>query len=303
MDSKLYIIDNEANHSFQSNNFYVYALTHPTTNIPFYVGKGRDNRGWKHVLMRTNPKISKTNPHLYNTIRKIIDGQQRIIVRILQSFATEAAAFAYEQLLIEQFGRTCNNTGPLTNITRGGEGNTSTGRAVDQYSIFGEYVATYINAKEAARLNGWPYYTTISACCTGRERSYKGFLWCYTGERPIMSTKVRPVYQWTLAGQLVTRYPNANCAARQVGCNPSTITDCLRGHNRTAVGYVWSYHDTPPTVRQDRKKRRVIHNNTGIVYDSVTAAANATNHNIGHVSACCLGRRESIGGDRFSYVT
>lgn len=303
MDSKLYVIENVANHLFQSNDFYVYMLIHPVTNLPFYVGKGRDSRGWKHILLRNNPKVSNANPHLYNTIRKIINDCQQVIVRIVKTFSTEADAFVHEQSLIKQIGRSCDGAGTLTNITRGGEGNTSNGKAIDQYSMFGEYVGTYSNAKEAARINGWPYYTTISACCTGRERSYKGYLWCYSGEQPTTPTKIRPIYQWTLTGQFVSRYKSISEAANKIECDPSTIRDCLNGHIRAACGYMWSYNDTPPTLRPDRKKRQVIHRNTGLTYDSVTLAAKATNHNIGHVSACCNGKRESIGGDRFSYVT
>jgi hypothetical protein len=167
--------------------------------------------------------------------------------------------------------------------------------------MWGVFVATYKNAKEAMRINGWSNYSGISSCCTGKERSYKGSLWCYTGKLPIILTKTKPIYQWTTIGEFVEVYRNASVAARAVGCLPGSISDCANGYTSQTKGFMWSYTKVAPTLKINLKIKPVIHINTGTKYCSVTEAAVATNHNIGAISACCNGKRNNIGGDTFCY--
>lgn len=303
MVSKKYDLINECGHDFHSNNFYVYELINPYTNLPFYVGKGRDSRAWRHVSLRNNVKHQRTNPHKSHTINKIINDGGCVIIRIVSTHESEEEAFVHEQTLISSHGRIVDGTGILTNITTGGEGYTHDGIPVVQYTMWGAYVTEYKNAKEAARIHGWKTYGTICACCKKRERSYKGFLWSYVGDHPTILMRSVPVYQWTLSGEFVNVHRNTSAAARSVSCDPSTISDCLNGYNRQAVGFMWSRTNTPPTLRESKSIIRVVeHINTGRIYNSVTSAAKATNHSVGDVSGCCNGRKKSIGGDTFRYV-
>jgi hypothetical protein len=303
--AKHYLIENQANHDFQSNNFYTYELVNPATMQPFYVGKGRDNRAWKHVLMRNNAKANQSNPHKAATIAQIINNGMQVIVRIISTFNTEDDAFTDERRLIELYGQRSTGSGILTNICNGGEGNTSEGIPVCQYNLFGEFVAEYKNAKEAMRLNGWSNYSTISACCSHKEASYKGFIWAYKGIPPKLRSKVRPVYQWSLGGEFINKFSSQSEAAQVCKCDASTINDCLKGYVRQAVGFMWTYLNVSPgSVRPTIEVRKpVVHLNTSQTFVSVTSAAKATGHNIGAVSACCSGKRLDVGGDRFAYLT
>lgn len=58
---------------------------------------------------------------------------------------------------------------------------------------------------------------------------------------PLNKTSSKPVYQYTLDGQLVGIYPSAKEAERQTGISASLICDCLRKrpHCLTAGGYDW----------------------------------------------------------------
>lgn len=297
-----YIIQNDCQHDFNSNNFYVYELINSLDNQTFYVGKGRDNRGWKHILLRNNKKLHQTNPHKFNKINSIISNGGKIIVKLVDTFDNEMESHKYEIILIEQHGRKCAGTGTLTNILRGGEGYTQDGKSVDQYTKWGEYVNTYKNAKEAARLNDYPYYSVISGCCLGRERSYKGFLWCYTGNAPHILTTKKPVYQWTHIGEFINVYESTTAAAHHIGLDPSTIGDCVRGITRQAGGYLWSYERKPPALQKNLKNRKVLHINTDTVYDTLTLAAAATKHSISDISACCKHKKQQIRGNKFQYV-
>lgn len=294
-----WVLINECNHIFQSNNFYVYELIDPRNNKPFYVGKGRDNRAWKHVLLRTNEKVKKANPHKHNVINQIIESGNSVIVKLVLS-SDEQTAFDYEQTLIKQYGKRSAG-GLLTNICKGGEGATTEGKPVSQFTKWGELVATYANAKEAARLNNWPYYSTITGCCKRKERSYRGWLWAYEGELPAILSKNKPVYKWNLDGELLDVFNNASEAARIHNCDPSCIIDATKGYIKTSCGFVWTVEKMFKEPNIKTRNKKVLHVETGNVYNSVTEAARATDHSIQSVCSCCKGRVNQVGTDTFKY--
>lgn len=55
---------------------------------------------------------------------------------------------------------------------------------------------------------------------------------------PKLST---PVFQYTLDGKLVAKYPSIMEAGRQVSCNYRHIGECCNGKRKTHKGYVWSF--------------------------------------------------------------
>ena len=296
---KNYTIINTTNHDFASNNTYVYVLINPITGLPFYVGKGRDNRATRHISLRKSSKQHRDNPHKNNTINQIIAAGEKIIIEIVSSHILECDAFTHEQELIALHGRKCNNTGILTNITRGGEGHTKDGLPVDQYTLWGEFVKTWPNAKEAMRANNWKHYNTICACCKGKERSYKGFLWCYSGSHPTPSTKVKPIYQWSLNGELVEIHKSITSAAEKIGCDSSTIRVQM---GSKAVGFLWSYDNKFPTyLPPNGVKRSVVNLTSGVIYDTVTDAAKANNDTISNVSAVCNKKQKTSKGQQYAY--
>jgi hypothetical protein len=51
---------------------------------------------------------------------------------------------------------------------------------INQYTIEGEYLATYPNAKVASEILGYKTYTGISSTCRGERKSAYGHLWAFT---------------------------------------------------------------------------------------------------------------------------
>lgn len=117
-------------------NHYVYALLDPRkpgkysypclgevlefTHEPFYVGKGQGKRISHHM----RDAVSGKNPssHKENRIRDIIvDGYIPIEVKMWQSICDEDA-LKIEILVISIIGRRAGGSGPLTNISLGGDG-------------------------------------------------------------------------------------------------------------------------------------------------------------------------------------
>jgi len=90
----------------------------PDTNIPFYIGKGCNNR-YRDVGSRSY------NKYLYNKIQKLrnIKGYKVLdFTKFLLENLTNEEALTHEIRLIEEIGRKHLNKGPLLNLTEGGDG-------------------------------------------------------------------------------------------------------------------------------------------------------------------------------------
>ncbi len=96
--------------------FYVYELHNPIKNLPFYVGKGKENRFSHHFTKKDR------NKHKSNTINKIVSLGEKVIIKIVFRTNNEIDALNKESELIINYGRCDNKTGILTNLTNGGEG-------------------------------------------------------------------------------------------------------------------------------------------------------------------------------------
>lgn len=95
-----------------ANDFYVYAWLRPC-GTPFYIGKGRGDRD---KLRTRNNKI------FTRTLAKIEkDGGRATVVRIHENLS-EFQALSLEIAEIAKWGRRCDGTGVLANLTLGGEG-------------------------------------------------------------------------------------------------------------------------------------------------------------------------------------
>ena len=88
--------------------FYVYLHVRGDTGMPFYVGKGSGNR----CIQR-----DRTNKHWKNIVSKC-----GFDIIFLEDNLDENTAFELEKYWIKRIGRMIDNTGPLVNVTTGGDG-------------------------------------------------------------------------------------------------------------------------------------------------------------------------------------
>lgn len=100
--------------------YYVYLYIDPRNNIPFYVGKGKNDRDTFHLR---ECKEYSSNLLKYNKIQKIVSLNMKPIIKRICTGLTENHAYELENLLIGMIGTLKNATGPLTNIMSGGQGN------------------------------------------------------------------------------------------------------------------------------------------------------------------------------------
>lgn len=104
-----------------SNNFYVYLLLDPRkAYLPFYVGKGKNYRAYHHLKSKAH---ANCNPLKAAVIDKIRTRGLEPKIMIWKQDISEAEAFELEMNLIQKFGRRDTQTGILTNMSNGGEGN------------------------------------------------------------------------------------------------------------------------------------------------------------------------------------
>lgn len=97
--------------------YYIYVLSKPC-GTPFYVGKGQGDR----VLNHERDAIQTTKrSHKLNLIRSL-HAAGVAVGYSFEFFIEESAALERERHLIQHYGRHDLGTGPLTNMTDGGEG-------------------------------------------------------------------------------------------------------------------------------------------------------------------------------------
>lgn len=112
------------------NDFYIYIYLDPRKsgaynykNItldhePFYVGYGRGNRKYFHL----NESKTKKNSLKLNKIRKLNSLNLKPIILTYKENLSEENAKKLEIEIITSIGRVNLNTGPLSNLTNGGDG-------------------------------------------------------------------------------------------------------------------------------------------------------------------------------------
>lgn len=122
--------------SKNKNIYYVYKLIDGRNNLPFYIGKGKNNRAISHISRakkwREKNYIWSTNVNckLYNKILSILDDGFDIKVLYFEKNLQETLALEIEKKLISEIG--INN---LCNLTEGGEGESKSKEVLERMSI------------------------------------------------------------------------------------------------------------------------------------------------------------------------
>ena len=102
------------------NIYYVYGLINPKTKLPFYIGKGKNNRAKDHLFLRKNDSYNKRKKGI---IKKLLNENLKIDIEYYFKNLSNKKACQKEKELIKKYGRIgFEEDGILTNLTKGGEG-------------------------------------------------------------------------------------------------------------------------------------------------------------------------------------
>lgn len=289
--------------------YYVYDLIDPRNNQPFYVGKGQGGRMYNHVTMVRNGKHDHNKPKC-EMIESIMSDGLEVTHHIVEWFSTDKEALMFERDRIRTIGRVVDSSGPLLNIKSGDEKPRKTERPINQCDYCtGSIIKTYDSTKSAAEQLGIKWVSSLANAVRGKIPSYAGFVWHYVDEPIRMPTTL--IYVWDINGNQLNVCKNEGDASRFIGCAAAQLHACIQSR-RPCKGYIVSTSSTFPGVadrlpvfpvwEKGLRNKAVVHLNTQTTYPTVTAAAKATKHNVGYVSACCLGSRSDICGDMFKFV-
>ncbi|MNL09729.1 hypothetical protein D3C87_1305000 [compost metagenome] len=98
-------------------SYYVYQLTDPRTNSPFYIGKGKGDRTQVHFL----PSRKHENPRKWAKMVSIQNDGHEVLVERVREDLTEVEALDLEEELITRYGRLdLDDNGILTNRRKRG---------------------------------------------------------------------------------------------------------------------------------------------------------------------------------------
>lgn len=242
------------------DKFYTYCIINPLTCQPIYVGKGCGNRMYNHWTNRHSHRCNYLLRSIFEHIEKA--GLTPSYVKVLDG-VTSAEALNKEMELISKFGRLDVGTGCLCNLTVGGDGVsgasgdtvnrwrttymvTPRGKPVSQYTITGEYIATFASAKKAAEEVSLANRSYITQCCKGKRQTSGGYMWTYK-DAPAPTYHHQDHYyvnQYTISGALIATHISVTHAALSVGVDRTTISACCRGCSKTSAGFVWKYVTT-----------------------------------------------------------
>lgn len=117
------------------------------------------------------------------------------------------------------------------------------------------------------------------------------------------SKKLKPVTQYSLAGEKIRTYESASEAARQTGCQQSKITLCCQGERRRTGEYQWRYADEdlkslPPIEKLNNPGTKVARCDDDFnilqIYKSYKEAARDVNGSYQAIAAICGGTTVNI---------
>lgn len=166
---------------------------------PFYIGKGSNKRYLDHIKW---PYLGK-NKIKTAIINKIINNtNQYPIIGFLKKDLNSREALNLEIELISIIGRKILKTGPLANMTQGGEG------------VYGFIFTNKLKKK-------WSELAKQRAKFGSENHSSK------------------KVYQYNLDGSFIKEWDSKETCKRELGFNPTGINACCKGRSKTAFNFQW----------------------------------------------------------------
>lgn len=227
-----------------NKQFYVYSHVRPDTNSIFYIGIGSDIPGKYSRAYEFG--LSKRNT-IWNNIW--LKNNKQIIVNILQIFDNQEDCFQTEIFLIKKYGRICNNTGILSNISAGGEHKNADSRKIIQYDLSGKFICIWNNMFEiigAINIKSASIYANLN------KKSYTagGFIWMWYSEDylqiiPIdyINKNKKKIYQFDKQCNYINTYKSVFEAGKITKIDYASIIKVINNQRKTAGGFIWSYNN------------------------------------------------------------
>lgn len=154
--------------------YYVYVYLNPLKSgnykygsysfkyEPFYIGEGKNNRFKNHLSENLKDNCNKHKIRTINLIKR--SGKKPIIIKLEENL-TKKISQDYEIALIKLIGRRDLGTGPLTNLTDGGDGTVG--------SIRTEEMKKHQSKKQKGRAKSYKYTEEVGEKLRETKRQVK----------------------------------------------------------------------------------------------------------------------------------
>ena len=157
--------------------YYTYIYFNPNNMIPFYVGMGKGRRKFSHLKDAISNPTPVSGQHKLNTIRKILREGKEPIINVIDENLSKEQAIELEMFLISFLGRKDLGTGPLTNLTKGGDGFTGWNEEYrKKQSVLQKTLGRVPPSQKGKKQNRRPEYKSIPAIVIKTGKRTKALL-------------------------------------------------------------------------------------------------------------------------------
>lgn len=143
-------------------------------------------------------------------------------------------------------------------------------------------------------------------------KSTKGFLGKILSsehKKALNNSNIKEVFQYNFNGEFLNKYKSLSEAGKQTGCNPKTISHCIRKIQFSSCSFLWydSYQGkkvkkyTKVSHRRLKINQYDLNDNFIKTWDSMMEIEKELNINAGKICACCKNLRKSTKGFKFKY--
>jgi hypothetical protein len=208
---------------------YLYRHIRLDKNVPFYVGIGDDKEGlYKRAFTRTSRNV------YWRNIVKVTDYD----VEILLDNLSWKDACEKEKEFISIYKKYTEG-GTLTNIADGGQGGFLSEEINEKRrnTLKGHFVSEITKQKIANSKIGKKLPESTKE---KMSQSHKGKKLSWIKSDGHNNGRAYKVYQYTKDMVFIREWECAKYAIKYYSMNKTAITDCLRGRQKTAKGYIWT---------------------------------------------------------------
>lgn len=310
--------------TIENKNYCVYVHTSPSGKK--YVGqtcqKPEDRWGNNGIKYLSKRKGIYQHPAFANAILKY--GWENFDHEIVASNLTKEESNSFEVLLIEklntmnpQYGYNCTSGGSNGRPSEETKKRQSESHKGANHHMYGSHLSEETKKKisdaHKGKVVSEATRNKIGEANRGRihsEETLKKMSASHKGKK--LSKKIA---QYNSQGYLIKIWDCIDDAKRALNINNNGISECCRGMQKKAGGFIWRYADQELTEEYlawcnelhtgENQKKLVaqysLDNKFICLFNSITEASIKTGVNTGSISACCREKQKTAGGFIWKY--